>query len=81
MDKTVLSTVYRAMGDRTVYDKAWDETEEVLLSTLSTVEDCEFKKIEIAPDFLNSSYEHPPTTAFFLCITLCHRSQMNLFGE
>lgn len=27
------------------------------------------------------SYEHPLTTAVFLCPPVCHRSQVGLFGE
>ena len=43
------------------------------------------KKIGIPSIFLilvtDLSYEHPPTTAFFLCTPLHHRSQMALFRE
>ena len=47
VDKTVLCTVYRMMRNGTVYDEAWDETAEELLSTPScgdesdTFENCE----------------------------------------
>lgn len=43
------------------------------------------ERIEIAPSFFilvtDFTHEHPPTTAFFLCTLLHHRSQRGLFGE
>ena len=72
------------MGDWIVYDVTWDETVEKLLIQVvgTTVISLKIvkEKLEIPPIFLilviDLSYERPPTTAFFLCTPLHHRSQM-----
>lgn len=73
MDKSVLPTGYRFMGDGIVYDKVWDETSEELVFYSSSghnseiFEECAKSNMRL-PNFLtlitNLSYEHPTTTAF-----------------
>ena len=84
VDESVLPIGDSLKEDLIVSDVAWDETveEPVFIPTSgdeSNISEYFARKFSDSSYFLYLSYEHPPTTEFFLCTPLHHRSQMGLF--